>query len=238
MEEKRHQQETNGLMADLIRGAEEAFLSGRRKHSEDVESAVGIFLEIIKGFELLDPPRPCVTVFGSARIPPSDPAYVKARDLGAALAHAGFAVMTGGGPGLMEAANRGAREAGGISLGCNIRLAREQVPNAYLDSFLEFEHFFVRKLMLIKYSCAYAILPGGFGTLDEAFEIATLIQTGKLTAFPVVVMGTQFWEPFRSLLRGELSDAGLIDEKDLDLVRLTDDVADAVSWIRAGAALD
>ncbi len=185
---------------------------------------------------MLDPPQPCVTVFGSARIRPEDPAYANARALGGALARAGYAVMTGGGPGLMEAANRGAREAGGSSLGCNIRLPQEQVPNPYLDSYVEFEHFFVRKLMLIKYSCAYVILPGGFGTLDEVFEIATLIQTGKLTAFPVVVMGTEFWDPFGTLLSGELSDARLIDREDLDLVRLTDDVEEAVAWIKAGAA--
>ncbi len=223
-------------MLDLIAGAEAAFLSGRRKHAADVESAVGIFLEILRGFELLDPPQPCVTVFGSARIRPEDPAYANARALGGALARAGYAVMTGGGPGLMEAANRGAREAGGSSLGCNIRLPQEQVPNPFLDSYVEFEHFFVRKLMLIKYSCAYVILPGGFGTLDEGFEIATLIQTGKLTAFPVVVMGTEFWDPFGTLLSGELSDARLIDREDLDLVRLTDDVEEAVAWIKAGAA--
>ncbi len=220
-----------GVLLSLIEGAETAFLQGRGRRSDDVEAAVGMFLELLRGFERLDVPEPCVTVFGSARIPEDDPTYATGRAMGAALARAGFSVMTGGGPGLMEAANRGAKEEGGYSVGCNIRLQHEQMPNAYLDDIVEFEHFFIRKLMLIKYSCAFVILPGGYGTLDEAFEVATLIQTGKLKRFPLVVMNRKFFKPFEDLLRGELSKARLIDEERLDIVLLTDDPAAGVEWI-------
>lgn len=221
----------SGILLDLIEGAENAFIRGRGSRSEDVESAVGMFLEILRGFERLNVPEPCVTVFGSARISEGDPIYEMARELGGNLAKAGYAVMTGGGPGLMEATNRGAREAGGCSIGCNIRLPVEQEPNMYLDDFVEFEHFFIRKLMLIKYSCAFVILPGGYGTLDEAFEVATLIQTGKLERFPIVVMNSEFFRPIENLLRGAMSKAGLIDEDRLDIVLLTDDPKAGVDWI-------
>ena len=167
-------------LLNLIEGAETAFIQGRRERSENVQAAVGIFLELLRGFERLSVPDPCVTVFGSARIDESESAYESARALGASLARSGYTVMTGGGPGLMEAANRGAKETGGVSIGCNIRLPKEQKPNSYLDEFVEFEHFFIRKMMMIKYSCAFAILPGGYGTIVEAFEVATLIHTGKL----------------------------------------------------------
>lgn len=219
-------------LLDLIEGAETAFLRGKGKRAEDVEAAVGMFLEILHGFERLTVPDPCVTVFGSARIGEGDPSYETARAMGAALAEAGYAVMTGGGPGLMEAANRGAKEAGGYSIGCNIRLPWEQKPNPYLDDFVEFEHFFIRKLMLIKYSTAFVIMPGGYGTLDEAFEVGTLIQTGKLKKFPVVVMNSQFYKPFEKLLRGNISE-GLIDQGDLDVVLLTDDPHAGVDWINS-----
>ena len=162
-----------------VEGAEKAFLAGRRNREADLESAVGFFLEFLRGFESFDFDGPCVTVFGSARFVEGHPYYRLARELGAALATAGYAVMTGGGPGIMEAANRGAREAGGVSLGCNIRLPMEQKPNPYLDRFIEFEHFFVRKVMLVKYSTAFVVMPGGFGTLDEAFEVITLMQTAS-----------------------------------------------------------
>lgn len=218
----------------LLRGAEQAFLSGRRKKQADVESAVGIFLEMLRGFEMFEVPDPCVTVFGSARIFEGEPYYDMARQLGAKLATSGFAVMTGGGPGLMEAANRGAKEAGGYSAGCNITLPFEQKPNDYLDSFVEFEHFFVRKVMLVKYSCAFAIMPGGFGTLDEAFEIAILIQTQKLSRFPIALLGREFWTPMREFIRGRMVEGNLIDEEDLSIVKITDDVDEAVEWIKTG----
>ena len=144
-----------------IEGAEKLFLKGLRSREQDLESAVKIFLEILHGFESFDFDRPCVTVFGSARFDASHAYYSLARDMGRALADRGYAVMTGGGPGLMEAANRGAREAGGLTFGCNIRLPREQKPNQYLDKFIEFEHFFIRKVMLVKYSSAFVVMPGG-----------------------------------------------------------------------------
>ena len=144
-----------------IEGAEKLFLKGRRSREADLESAVTIFLEFLRGFESFDFDMPCITVFGSARFREEHPYYQRARETGAALARAGYAVMTGGGPGIMEAANRGAREAGGISLGCNIRLPHEQVPNPYLDKFFEFEHFFIRNVMLVKYSSGFVVMPGG-----------------------------------------------------------------------------
>jgi uncharacterized protein (TIGR00730 family) len=221
----------DGTMLRLVHGAEEAFLSGRRRKQDDVESAVAIFLEMLRGFEMFEVPDPCVTVFGSARLGEGTAQYDMARRLGDRLARAGYTVMTGGGPGLMEAANRGAKEAGGYSLGCNIQLPEEQAPNRWLDRFVRFEHFFVRKVMLVKYSSAFVVMPGGFGTLDEAFEIATLIQTGKLTRFPVVAMGRDFWAPMRALMQVTMVDLGLISAADLDVVKLTDDVAEAVDWI-------
>jgi uncharacterized protein (TIGR00730 family) len=221
-------------MLQLIKGAEEAFLSGRRKKQADVESAVGIFLEMLRGFEMFEVPDPCVTVFGSARLLEGDPYYDMARKLGSSLATAGFSVMTGGGPGLMEAANRGAKEVGGYSMGCNIALPHEQKPNPYLDSYVQFEHFFVRKVMLVKYSCAFVIMPGGFGTLDEAFEIAILIQTRKLSKFPIVLMGEAFWQPLRQFIRDKMVGMGLINEEDLGIVKITDDVDGAIEWIRHG----
>jgi uncharacterized protein (TIGR00730 family) len=172
-----------------------------------------------------------VTVFGSARFSEEHAYYNLARAVGADLAHAGFTVMTGGGPGLMEAANRGAREAGGRSVGCNIELPEEQAPNAYLDLSVTFQHFYVRKVMLVKYSYAFVVLPGGFGTLDEVFETATLIQTRKISDFPVVLMGTAFWQPMVGFMRDTLVREGTIAERDLDLLYLTDDPADAIAHI-------
>lgn len=146
---------------EKARDVEKKLLAGRRERSADVESAVRIFLELLQGFEAFEIDKPCVTVFGSARFKEDHPYYQMAQRIGGALASAGYAVMTGGGPGVMEAANRGAREAGGLSLGCNIELPREQKPNAYLDQFIEFDHFFIRKLILLKYSSAFVVLPGG-----------------------------------------------------------------------------
>ena len=187
--------------------ADRFFLDHPRARSEDIESAARIFLEFIQGFEALDIDRPCVTVFGSARFLDGHRYYNLAREVGKALARSGFAVMTGGGPGIMEAANRGAREAGGLSLGCNIVLPAEQKPNAYLDRCVNFDHFFVRKVMLLKYSCAFVVMPGGFGTLDEIFETMTLMQTGKINPFPVIIMGTDFWTPLRSFISASLIEA-------------------------------
>ena len=157
-----------------VTGVEKQFLAGKRDRAADLESAIRIFLEFLRGFESLDVDQPCVTVYGSARFKSNHRYYRMARELGRELAQAGFGVITGGGPGIMEAANRGAKEAGGLSIGCNIELPMEQKPNPYLDRFAEFDHFFVRKVMLVKYSWAFVLMPGGFGTMDEIFEAATL----------------------------------------------------------------
>ena len=215
-----------------VQDAEKSFLSGRRNREQDLESAVGIFLEILRGFEELDFSGPCVTVFGSARFSDGHPYYETARELGQRLVEEGFAVMTGGGPGIMEAANRGANEAGGVSIGCNIQLPKEQVPNPYLDKFVEFEHFFVRKVMLVKYSSAFVVMPGGFGTLDEAFEVVTLVQTKKLESFPIVAMGGSFWNELREFVTDTMLAAGTISEADLDVIQLADDVETAIKIIR------
>jgi uncharacterized protein (TIGR00730 family) len=214
-----------------IQDAEKNFLSGRRSSADELESAVRVFLEMLRGFEEMDFEGRCVTVFGSARFDEDHPYYDMGREVGRRLAEAGFAVMTGGGPGVMEAANRGAREAGGLSLGCNIRLPREQKPNEYLDRFVEFEHFFVRKVMLVKYSSAFIVLPGGFGTLDEAFEVVTLIQTHKLESFPVVALGGAYWEELTQFLTDSLLKEGTISADDLKLITLADSPAAAVERI-------
>jgi uncharacterized protein (TIGR00730 family) len=215
-----------------VAGAEKLFLSGRRKRGEDLESAVRFFLEFLHGFESFEFDGPCVTVFGSARFQERHRYYELARELGHALANAGYAVMTGGGPGIMEAANRGAKEAGGLSLGCSIRLPFEQKPNLYLDKFIEFEHFFVRKVMLVKYSTAFVVMPGGFGTLDEAFEVITLAQTGKLERFPVVGMVRDFWDHLRRFMNDTLLAEGTIGIEDMDLIHGANTVEDAIRIIR------
>jgi uncharacterized protein (TIGR00730 family) len=215
------------------RDAERRLLVGRRSRRAELASAFRIFTEFVRGFRALHFVGPCVTVFGSARFGPGHAYYELARRMGRELAQAGFTVMTGGGPGIMEAANRGAREAGGTSIGCNIQLPREQHPNAYLDRFVEFRHFFVRKVMLVKYSHAFVVMPGGFGTLDEVFETLTLIQTGKIDWFPVIPMGTHYWSALREFLRDALVAEGAIDAADLELIQPTDSVEDAVELIRA-----
>ena len=220
-------------LLDQVEGAEAEFLAGKREPRENVESAVRIFLEFLRGFEFLKIDRPCVTVFGSARFAQGHPEYERARELGAALAREGFAVMTGGGPGIMEAANRGCREAGGLSLGANIHLPHEQQPNAYVDRVMTFEHFFVRKVMMVKYSCAFVIMPGGFGTLDELFEALTLIQTQKIEGFPVVALGRAFWGPLLGFFERTLVAEGTIAAGDLDLIMCTDSVADTVQHIKS-----
>ena len=215
-----------------VEGAEKLFLEGRRSRSDDLESVVAFFLEFLRGFESFDFEQPCVTVFGSARFKEDHGYYQLARETGAALAEAGYAVMTGGGPGIMEAANRGAREAGGLSLGCNIRLPVEQEPNPYLDKFIELEHFFIRKVMLVKYSSAFVVMPGGFGTLDEAFEVATLIQTGKLERFPIVGLGGDYWKYLRSFARETMIQENVINPEDLELIQLASGAEEAVSIIQ------
>jgi uncharacterized protein (TIGR00730 family) len=187
--------------------------------------------DFIAGFRALHFVGPCVTVFGSARYTQDHPYYTLGRDLGAALARLGFTVMTGGGPGLMEAANRGAREAGGRSVGCHIALPAEQPPNAYLDRSVTCRYFFVRKVLLFKYSYAFVALPGGLGTLDELAEALTLIQTGTIANFPVVLLGRAYWRPFEDLLR-QMARERTIDERDLELLLITDSIAAACEHLR------
>jgi uncharacterized protein (TIGR00730 family) len=190
-----------------------------------------ISAEFIRGFRTLHFVGPCVTVFGSARFKEDHKYYQLARDMGARLAQMHFTVMTGGGPGIMEAANRGAKEVGGLSIGCNIILPMEQEPNPYVDRFIEFRYFFVRKVMLVKYSYAFVVLPGGFGTMDELFESLTLIQTEKIKNFPVVLMGRDFWEPLMVFMRERLIAEGTISAGDLDLFMITDSVDEAGAYI-------
>ncbi|HYM14515.1 MAG TPA: TIGR00730 family Rossman fold protein [Dehalococcoidia bacterium] len=214
------------------RPPEVQFLEGPQSRGFELWRAVKIFLELMRGFRALHFAGPCVTVFGSARFTEEHRYYQTARDVGARLAQAGFTVMTGGGPGIMEAANRGAKEAGGRSIGCNIELPREQQPNRYLDVMVSFRHFFVRKVMLVKYSYAFISMPGGFGTLDETFEAATLIQTAKIRDFPIVLIGSDYWRPLLDLLRDPLLANGAISEGDLGIIRVTDSPEDAVALIR------
>jgi len=223
----------NLSLLEQVKGAEKLFLSGRRSHEAELESAVKMFLEILRGFESFDFLGPCVTVFGFARFGQDHDYYKMAREMGGALAKAGYAVMTGGGPGIMEAANRGAKEAGGLSIGCNIHLPMEQKPNPYLDKFILMEHFFIRKVMLVKYSSAFVVMPGGLGTLDEAFEVATLIQTGKLERFPIVGIGLDFWSQLRQFARETMLTSGVISEEDIAFVHPVASVEEAMQVIRA-----
>ena len=207
------------------------FLQGPQPRGFELARALRIFWETLRGFRALHFVGPCVTVFGSARFTPDQPYYRLAREVGARLARAGFTVLTGGGPGIMEAANRGAREAGGYSVGCNIELAHEQQPNPYLDRWVTFRHFSVRKMMLVKYSYAFIALPGGFGTLDEIFETATLIQTGKIKDFPLVLMGRQYWRPLLDFVRDRLLAERTIDPGDAGRILVTDSPAEAVDAV-------
>jgi uncharacterized protein (TIGR00730 family) len=207
------------------------FLQGPQPRGSELLSAMRLFWETIHGFRALHFIGPCVTVFGSARFTPDQPYYQLARDVGGRLARAGFTVMTGGGPGIMEAANRGAREAGGRSVGCNIELAHEQKPNPYLDKWVTFRHFSVRKTMLVKYSYAFIAMPGGFGTLDEVFETATLIQTQKIQDFPLVLMGVDYWRPLVDFFRERLLREHTIDPGDADRILVTDSATQAVDSV-------
>jgi len=207
------------------------FLRGPQRRSSELWRAFRIFVEFLRGFRALHFVGPCVTVFGSARFPETHPYYVVGRQLGARLARAGFTVMTGGGPGIMEAANRGAREVGGRSVGCNIELPQEQQPNPYLDRWITFRHFFVRKVMLVKYSYAFVALPGGFGTLDEIFELAVLIQTGKMRDFPLILMGQEYWQPLLDFFETRLVREGTVDPADPKRFTVTDSVDEAVTVV-------
>lgn len=208
------------------------FLAGPQSRLSEFARVMRISMEFIKGFRRLHFVGPCVTVFGSARFPEAHPYYRLAREVGRRLARAGATVMTGGGPGIMEAANRGARDEGGYSIGCNIQLPMEQVPNPYLDRWVTFRYFFVRKVMLVKYSHAFVVMPGGFGTLDELFEAVTLVQTGKIHHFPVILMGNHYWERLLEFVRETLVPDGTIGANDPGLLTLTDDPDEVEEIVR------
>ncbi|MGZ8562955.1 MAG: LOG family protein [Candidatus Limnocylindria bacterium] len=199
----------------------------------DTWRALRIMGEFVEGFDALAGVGPAVSVFGSARIGRSDPSYRQARSLARKLARHGYAIITGGGPGIMEAANRGAREGGGVSVGCNIELPFEQGLNEYVTLGMEFRYFFVRKTMFVKYAEAFCIFPGGFGTLDELFESLTLIQTGKVQHFPVVLFGSAYWRGMLDWMRTSPLTEGKISLEDLTIFTLTDDVDEAVKVIMA-----
>jgi uncharacterized protein (TIGR00730 family) len=205
------------------------------REARDLEEHVAVIArEFRDGFEAVDRiGAPGVTVFGSARIPPDDPVYEQARELGRLLVEAGFAVVTGGGPGIMEAANRGAQEASGISVGFNVELPHEQRPNDYLDISLTFRHFYARKTMLVKAAEGFVLFSGGIGTLDELFEALVLIQTGKIVHFPVVLFGSDHWHGLLEWLKDRVLRERLISPGDLDLVSVTDDAAEAVETVLA-----
>jgi uncharacterized protein (TIGR00730 family) len=188
--------------------------------------------EFVEGFDTLAKVGPAVAVFGSARVPPDHPQYIAAERTARLLSEAGFAVITGGGPGLMEAANKGAQEANGTSIGCNIELPFEQGTNAWVEISVNFRYFFVRKTMFVKYSEAFVIFPGGFGTMDELFEALTLIQTGKIRNFPVVLFGSEYWAGLLEWIRSVMLHDGKISPEDLDLLYVTDSPEEAVRVVR------
>src|SRR5436309_5617149 len=214
--------------------ADEILLEEPRSRIREFITLVRVMRDFIRGFRVLHFVGPCVTVFGSARIKSDSPYYELARKMGAAIAQLGFTVMTGGGPGIMEAANRGAKEVGGRSVGCNIELPFEQVSNLYLDRCVRLHYFFVRKALLIKYSYAFVVMPGGASTLDELFEALTLIQNGKIKHFPVVIMGTDYWRQLIGFIE-QMAQRGKISSSDLNLIYATDSVEEAIAHIRANA---
>jgi uncharacterized protein (TIGR00730 family) len=200
-----------------------------REHVDEIAD------EFSEGFEVVSTlAKPAVTIFGSARVREGHPYYTSAVEVGRRFAEAGFTVVTGGGPGIMEAANRGAQEGGGVSVGFNIDLPHEQRSNPYLDVGLTFRHFYARKTMFVKAAEGFVIFPGGFGTLDELFEALTLIQTGKVVHFPVVLFDSDYWEGLRLWVRGRLLSEGMISEEDVDLVFVSDDPAETVAKVVAG----
>jgi len=200
--------------------------------AQDTWRVFRIMAEFVEAFETMaDLDRPAVSVFGSARVLPGSPTYELAREVSRKLAEAGFAVITGGGPGAMEAGNLGAREGGGTSIGLNIRLPHEQAPNPYQDIALDFRYFFIRKVTFVKYACAFVILPGGFGTLDELSEALTLIQTKKILPFPVVLLGREFWSGLLDWFRNTIAAQGMIAIDDLKLMTIVDSVDQAVELV-------
>ncbi|MCL6261069.1 TIGR00730 family Rossman fold protein [Aquiflexum sp. TKW24L] len=215
----------------LVNPEEEAFFAGPQTRWKDFKFLIKVMMEFIRGFRMLHFVGPCVTVFGSARFEENDKFYKFAVKVGESVSKMGFTVMTGGGPGIMEAANRGAKNVGGKSIGCNIILPFEQHPNPYLDKWMDFNFFFVRKVLLSKYSYAFVVMPGGFGTLDEFFEALVLIQTNVMRRFPVVLMCSDFHHDLYNYIQ-HMADYGTINKEDLELFLLTDSVEEMEDHIR------
>jgi uncharacterized protein (TIGR00730 family) len=215
----------------IIPPKQAVYLEGPKSRGYELLFVFRVFWQFLKGFRTLHFAGPCITVFGSARFKEDNEYYIKARAFGKRIAELGFAAMTGGGPGIMEAANRGAFESGGVSIGCNIQLPFEQKPNPYVNRSVTFEHFFIRKVLLVKYSYAFIIMPGGFGTMDEFFEILTLVQTKTVTNFPIVLFGKEYYQPLKEMIEWML-ERGTISKEDLSLVLLTDDENEAMNHIQ------
>jgi uncharacterized protein (TIGR00730 family) len=218
-------------MRNTFINEEQSFLKGPRARWRELKYTIGIVIQFLKGFRTFHFIGPCITVFGSARFKEGHPYYKLAKEVSSAISKLGFTILTGGGSGIMEAANRGAREAGGLSIGCNIVLPKEQHPNPYLDKNVNIEYFFVRKELLRKYSYAFIVLPGGFGTLDELFETLTLIQTKKIKDFPVIIMGLDYYKELIHHLK-EMVLLKTINEEDTKLILFTDDIDEAVAHIK------
>lgn len=218
-------------MTTNIHSEEKKFLDGPRSRWKELKYAFSVFHQFIIGLRKLHFIGPCVTVFGSARFKEDHPYYKLTRQVSAEISNLGFAIMTGGGPGIMEAANRGAKDANGLSIGCNIVLPNEQSHNAYLDNYVTLDYFFVRKELLRKYSFAFIVMPGGFGTLDEFFEALTLVQTHKTQKFPIVIMGIDFHKSLLDHIK-RMAQEQTIKEEDLQLILFTDSVEEAVSHIQ------
>ena len=209
---------------------ERRFLSGPQSRLKEFQFVVRVMVEFIRGFRTLHFVGPCVSVFGSARFTEGHPYYTLGMEMGARIARMGLTVMTGGGPGIMEAANRGAKMAGGRSVAANIELPHEQAPNPYLDKFVNIKYFFVRKVLLFKYAYAFVVLPGGIGTVDEMYEALTLIQTGKAKNFPVILMGSDYWARMMDQMQVFVRQ-GAISPQDMDLLIVTDSVDEAAEHI-------
>jgi uncharacterized protein (TIGR00730 family) len=216
----------------IIPPKKHVYLDGPKSRGYELKFAWRVFWQFIKGFRNLHFIGPCITVFGSARFKEDHIYYAKASEFGKRIAELGLTTMTGGGPGIMEAANRGAYEAGGMSVGCSIQLPFEQKENPYMQKSVMFEHFFVRKVLLVKYSYAFVIMPGGFGTLDEFFETLTLVQTKSIHNFPIVVFGKQYHQPLVEYIES-MAQEGTISKEDMNLVLITDDVDEAMLHIRS-----
>ena len=215
----------------IIPGKEQVYLDGPKSRGYELAFAFRVFKQFIKGFRNLHFIGPCITVFGSARFKDDNPYYLQAVEFGKRIAEMGFTTMTGGGPGIMEAANKGAYENGGLSVGCNIQLPFEQHLNPYVHKAVTFEHFFVRKVLLVKYSYAFIIMPGGFGTMDEFFETLTLVQTKSLTQFPIVLFGKEYYRELMEAMN-DMAERGTISKEDMNLVLFTDDHTEAMEHIK------